>query len=306
MLIETLQRQSKAPESYLLHVARTASQRYRVYQIPKKTGGTRTIEHPSRQLKAIQRWISKFLLRQFPVHDCATAYKRGSSIRDNAKMHLSTSFTLRVDFKDFFPSFTSDGVSRFLNISNLELGMGLDDKDIDFVTSIVSRNGRLTIGAPSSPTLTNAMMYSFDQANSELSRSKSLVYTRYADDIFISSSRPNAFEGVFESIRSEASNFAFADLSINDGKTAYLSKRYKRAITGLVMTTDNKISVGRKRKREIKTLVYLYSEKKLTKEKISYLRGLIAFVLDVEPSFYDSLSYKFDPKILLRLLRKDG
>jgi len=306
LLVGTLQRQSKATESYLLHVAQTASRRYRVYQIPKKTAGTRTIEHPSRQLKAIQSWISKFLFRRFPVHECATAYKRGSNIRDNAKMHLSTNFTLRVDFKDFFPSFSSEGVSQFLISSNSHFEMGLDERDIEFVTSIVSRNGRLTIGAPSSPILTNAMMYPFDKAISDFSLSNCLVYTRYADDIFISTSRPNGLNGAFEKIRSEAENFSFADLSINEGKTAYLSKRYKRAITGLVMTTANKVSIGRERKREIKTLVYLYTKRKLAKEKIGYLRGVIAFVFDVELSFYNSLSDKFDPKVLSDLLRQDG
>jgi len=103
MLVEALQTQSGLSRKQLNWFATTASKRYKVYQIPKQNGTFRTIEQPSQEIKAIQRWIILYLIKKLPIHDSATAYKDGSSIRQNAIRHASSQFTLHVDFKDFFP-----------------------------------------------------------------------------------------------------------------------------------------------------------------------------------------------------------
>lgn len=102
MIVDALQRQSGLSRSRLLFLANSASQRYKVYTIGKRTGGQRVIEHPSRELKAIQRWLIGYLLSKFPTHKSATAYKEGASIRINALRHTNSSYTLRLDFSNFF------------------------------------------------------------------------------------------------------------------------------------------------------------------------------------------------------------
>jgi RNA-directed DNA polymerase len=103
MLLEKLRKHTRFSAEKLEHFATTASKRYKSYEIAKRTGGTRLIEHPSREIKAIQRWLNQALISKFPVHVCATAYKKDHSIRLNALRHLGSNFTLRLDFKDFFP-----------------------------------------------------------------------------------------------------------------------------------------------------------------------------------------------------------
>lgn len=302
MLIESLQKQSGLKLNQLLWFASTASKRYKVYTIEKRTGGTRRIEHPSRELKTIQRWINKFLFRSFPIHENATAYKKGASILINAERHANSSFTLKLDFKDFFPSFSEQAISRFISTQNATRKLGLSLADIEFVCAIATRHGRLTVGSPSSPVITNVIMYDFDKLISDLAEGNQLVYTRYADDLFVSARGPNALKGVAAEIESISQNYEYVSLRINHSKTAYLSRRYKRSVTGLVITPDHKISIGRARKREIKSMVYKFLNGDLEGEDSSRLRGLVAFAMDVENSFFQTLKNKYGEEVLERIL----
>src|SRR5687768_18266936 len=90
--------------SFVGAVARSASHRYKTYEIDKRGGGTRSIHHPSRELKALQRWLLKNVIADWPVHESATAYRPSSSIKANVSKHLKNKFLLKVDFENFFPS----------------------------------------------------------------------------------------------------------------------------------------------------------------------------------------------------------
>lgn len=305
MLIEALQKQSGVPAANLHWLALTASHRYKTYEIPKRSGGTRTIHHPSRALKGVQRWISKFLFRQLPVHTCATAYTRGSGIRQNAEAHLHSSFTLRMDFRDFFPSFTQEGVEKFLVFSSREYSFNISKEDIDFIGRIACRYGRLTIGAPSSPSLTNVMMYSFDQQIADIAERRKLTYTRYADDLFLSSRQPNNLNDIPEMISSITKTYPFAPLNINDNKTVFLSRKYTRRITGLILTPDNKISIGRDKKRAIKSMVHSFKMGTLDADKISTLSGHLSYISDVDKTFYINLKKKYGYALINAIIKRN-
>ena len=305
MLIEKLQDQSGLTRSQLLHLSITASKRYKVYNIKKRNGGVRIISHPSKTLKAIQRWINKMLFREFPVHQCATAYRKGTNIRENALVNANSSFTLRMDFRNFFPSFSSQSICHFIENKNIDLKLTLSADDIEFVCFVVTRNGRLTIGAPSSPVITNAIMYEFDECVFELARENGLMYTRYADDLFISARGPNRLTEIANRIIEISRNFPYASLTINRKKTAYLSRRYRRSVTGLIITPEGNISIGRKRKREIKSLMHKFVQGHLPNEEIGRVRGLVSFAISVDPLFHGTICRKYGDDNLNLILGRD-
>lgn len=302
MLLENLAKQSGVSNAKLELIARTASRRYKVYDIPKRSGGLRTIEHPSRELKAIQRWIVKTVFNKLPVHNCATAYKKGASVRTNASRHQHTNYTTRFDFIGFFPSFHQNRLELFLTRQNEHLGFNLSKHDIDFIGSLVCRYGRLTIGAPSSPAISNAMMYSFDKSLSDYCEERNIIYTRYADDLFFSSVEKNAMGGIEDEIRRANHGIDYLALRINQRKTAYLSRKYGRRITGIFITPDHDVSIGRHRKREIKSLIHKWINNELPLSRLGYLRGLLAFSCDVEPDLEDRLRRKYGAEPIDRVL----
>lgn len=72
-------------------------------------------------------------------------------------------------------------------------------------------------------------------------------------------------------------------------------------MTGLVLSSENKVSIGREKKRKLKALVHQYTLNKLNPDSVANLRGQLSFIKSVEPSFITSLQNKYGREALLNL-----
>ena len=295
MIIEQAAKRLSLPASFLLKLAGTASHRYKEYTILKKTGGLRTIHHPARELKLIQGWLLQNVLARLPVHDSATAYRRGFGIRRNAERHVDHNYLLRVNFQDFFPSLKGSDVVAVLNANRQKIADGIvTEQDISFIRSIVCRHDSLTIGAPTSPQLSNAIMFKFDGFWSSRVQPLGVSYTRYADDLYFSTNRPKVLEGVMAEIRESLRQSIAPSLKINEKKTVFSSRKRRRLAAGLVLTSNRKISIGRHKKRALKSMVHKLKRKELEPANVKKLRGWIAYLHSVEPDFVGALQRKYE------------
>ncbi len=277
---------------YVSRMARTASHLYRVYQVRKRSGGSRTIHHPSRELKALQRWLVSRVFRHLPVHEASTAYEVGSSIRKNATLHAGSRYLLRLDLAEFFPSITQDDVVRFLVGSRDKLPEWWQEEDSSIAARLVCRRGALTIGAASSPCLANRMCLELDKAVSGACERSDVSYSRYADDLFFSTNHEGVLREVEELVSETiASLDCPASLSVNPEKTAHLSKKNRRVVTGLVLTSDGRVSLGRALKRRVRGAVFRFE--RLDSEEQQWLRGMIAFARAADPDFVSGLFIKY-------------
>lgn len=295
MILERMAAHLALTPSFLIKLAGTASHRYKEYKIPKRTGGERTIHHPARELKLLQYWLLKNVLIGLPVHPLATAYRKGSSIRLNAAKHVANNYLLRVDFEDFFHSLKGSDVVSVLQANRQRLAdVELTDPDISLIRQIVCRLDCLTIGAPTSPLLSNAIMFEFDVKLSAMAQAAEVTYTRYADDLYFSTSQPNVLQGILDSLRESVNAGSVPILTINDRKTAFSSRKRRRLAAGLVLTSDRKISIGRHKKRMVKALVNKLKHKELPPQQLAHLRGWIAYLRSVEPVFVLALRRKYN------------
>lgn len=283
---------------------------YKHYQIDKRTGGKRDIYHPTPRLKAIQRWLVAEHISALPVHDSVYSYRVGRSIRDHAAQHVHSNFLLRLDFRDFFPSIAHRWILDFL-VRQSESGvLDLDRDSIDAVMRVICRSSKvdqslaLSIGAPSSPAISNAILYEADAAASDLCAALGCVYSRYADDIYISSRERDVINHAEQQVRAAFLMHA-PRLRFNEKKTLNVSKKARRIVTGVTLTPQRRLSVGRELKRSIKTQIYLFLEGGLDSHDVSRLCGLVSYVRDVEPSFFDSLVKKFGEVAVNSLYRND-
>jgi retron-type reverse transcriptase len=298
------------PEVTLGHIIRSAPYRYKVYEITKKDGvGKRTIAQPARELKAIQYWVMANVLRKLPIHRAAMAYRRHRNISANAAKHASNRFLLKLDFKDFFHSITADDLGAFIAThSELELSA----EDTAHLRRILfwnrERAGRLimSIGAPSSPMLSNILMYEFDQRVQALCTKKRVRYTRYADDLTFSTNRPNILREIEVQVADICVRMKHPKLRINTEKTVHASRRGARRVTGLVLANSGEVSLGRDRKRLIRAQVHHCLNGNLSANEASKLRGMLAFVNSVEPSFIERLRDHYGGKQIDRIINPLG
>lgn len=279
------------PIRHIQGMARKASYVYKEYTIRKRTGGHRTIHHPSKELKAIQRWLIQHIIERWPVHDAAYAYRKGISIRENAEVHKNSNYLLRMDLASFFPSIDWDDLMNFLQ-SEPSGTEGWIESDRELFAKLVCRKGKLTIGAPTSPAISNSICYELDARLDGIATGEGVRYTRYADDLFFSTRRQNILPDIPAQVRELLDSMECpSGLRINADKTRHSSKRGRRQVTGLVLTSDERVSVGRDRKRFIRSQIYKYDE--LSPEERRRLAGHIAFAASIEPDFVNALILKY-------------
>lgn len=278
---------------HLQSIVRTAPIRYKVFYIPKRSGGLREVAQPAREVKAIQRWLMERLEPMLPLHDAATAYRSGASIKQNALRHVESDYLLKMDFRNFFPSILMTDIVQHLE---KHCGQRYDASAIKLIAYVCTwapkRQGplRLCIGAPSSPLLSNSLMFDFDAQLMSVAARDGVSYTRYADDLALSARTSGNLGSYPDLVTKIANGLDYPQLTLNERKTVFASRAGRRVVTGVTLTADHQLSIGRLRKREIRAMYHRFILGKLSPDEQKELAGLIAFANDIDPGFSAWLS----------------
>jgi hypothetical protein len=283
----------------------TAPKRYKVHTIEKRNGrGLRVIAQPTSELKLVQRWLLLTYLKDLPVHNAAMAYRRGLGIKDHAQLHASGRYLLKLDFKNFFPSIQAEDfrlhVSRFSTMAPEDQ---MAASRLLFRADPTVRQLTLSIGAPSSPFVSNTVMYLFDAALTNHCEQLGVRYSRYADDLAFSTNEPFLLTRLKEKVMEICGSVEYPRLFLNEEKTVFTSKKYQRQLTGLILSNNGSASLGRSRKREIRAMAHSFANGKLNADEIGKLRGLIAFSLSIDENFVFSLKRMLGDSIYSNLIQ---
>jgi RNA-directed DNA polymerase len=293
MLLDWMAAELGLPRAYIAFLAGIASHSYKEYFVTGRSGARRIVYHPSRQLKALQRWLLRRVAGKLAVHEAAMAYEKNRGIVLNAARHRDAKFLLRMDFKEFFNSLLSsdiDEMARKAKETN-RLPTTWTDEDTDLLSTLVCRFGSLTIGAPTSPKISNSLCFEMDEQFAALAFRHGVVYTRYADDLFFSTRHPNILNRVEGEVAVIVSQLRHpGHLQLNLSKTRHVSKRRRRLVTGIVIT-DTGLSIGRKTKRRLRSQIFKLD--RLTELERRSLSGWLAYAKSVEPDFINRLILKF-------------
>lgn len=288
-IIDRISLDLKLDKAYLSRIASRSAFYYNDFTIQKRNGGKRYVSQPSPELKTLQYWVLNNILNKLPVSDAAYAYKKGDSIKKHAQLHSKARFIFHTDIQSFFPSIHSSHLNNILRANqNIFDELNLDLKtSIQDIKKICFRKDALCIGAVSSPAISNIIMNSFDNIVIDYCKSNDYVYSRYADDIYISSNKYLSND-IRQFLSTELEKMRF---SINHSKTKFYSSKYRRKITGLILTVDSHISIGTERRTAIKKMIYnkLVHGQGDPKQILGYL----SFLRDIEPNTYNNLIIKY-------------
>ena len=303
-LIEKISKELKLDYTYLSRIAERSAFYYKDYQIKKKDGGTRRVSQPSPELKTLQYWVLQNVLLKLPISNAAYAYKKGDSIKKHALIHKNSRYIFHTDIQSFFPSIHISHLEPILRSNSTvfcELDVDVDDAISD-IKKICFRNDSLCIGAVSSPAISNIIMYSFDLAVSGYCKLKKYTYSRYADDIYISSK--DFLENDLKDFVSK--ELAKVGFSMNLKKTCFHSQKNRRQVTGLIITPDSQISIGTERRNEIKKMIY--NKLVYNQGDSNQILGYLSFLKDIEPNTYNNFIIKYSQycdEDIIDALRKD-
>jgi RNA-directed DNA polymerase len=305
-LVATLAREAGISVRDVERIVATAPKRYKVYTIPKRNGDDRIIAQPAVEVKALQHLLIMRVFSSLPVHESAYAYVRGRSIRQNAQRHVKSDRILKLDFKSFFNSIRPVDLERVLHAAK---NLSVSATDFDTIYQIAFWGGRtavpigLSVGAPSSPMLSNIVMYDFDKQAGEIAAELGITYTRYADDITASSSKGQGSLLRFERSLVSLLKRSRLNLHFNDEKRGLYGRGERRMVTGLIITPDGAVSIGRERKRSIRAMTHKVVLEKATDFQIMRCKGMLAFALSAEPTFVRSLARVYGRDAIRSILR---
>lgn len=236
------------------------AKKYKIFLVPKKSGGARAIKAPHKTLKAIQKRLANDLL-QIEAHleaerikkrDCILAhgFKQNLSIMTNGENHRHRRYVFNIDIKDFFPAINFGRVyGFFLKNKSFEL----HPKVAATLAQIACFENQLPQGSPCSPVISNLIAGAMDIRLNELAQRFNCTYTRYADDLTFSTSEkffPSAIgkrsEGslnVWEAGSSLLKVLRKAGFELNPTKTRMQLCWSRQDVTGVVVNQKVNIPV---------------------------------------------------------------
>lgn len=217
---------------------------YNKFYIPKRNGGRREINAPKEKLKTIQIWIYNNILSKMKVSCAAKAYVKKSSIVDNAKYHVKKKNLLKLDFSDFFHNI------KYNKIFSIFYDVGYTKEVSYILAKLCSYNGALAQGAPTSPCISNLCCRNLDRRLLKYCQYHKMNYTRYADDITISSNC-KIEEFNIQTIKKIIKNEGYY---LNEEKTKLLDRNRRHLVTGIV--TNKKLNVLKQVKNKLRQDIY--------------------------------------------------
>lgn len=237
---------------------------YRRFTIPKRAGGERVISAPMRRLKRVQRWILDHVLAPLALPEPAHGFRAGRSIVSNAAPHAGAAIVVNVDLRDFFPTVTyrrvkglfgklgySEEVATVLGLLCTEPEIA--ETTLDGITYYVARGERrLPQGAPTSPAITNALCRRLDRRVAGWAAPHGFVYTRYADDLTLSTKDGAAPVGACLGFLRRVT--AAEGFHVHPDKVRVVRRGRRQEVTGIVV--NERPAVPRVELRKFRALLH--------------------------------------------------
>lgn len=226
-------------------------------------------------------------------HTASFGYVKHRSTYKALKRHQQneSNWFAKYDLRDFFGSTTLDFAMQSLSMvfPFCEIVKSTEGRnELYKALELGFLDNKLPQGTPLSPLLTNLIMVPFDFEFSKALRGmdQRFVYTRYADDIQVSSQYEFDKKEITNKINEILKNLN-APFRINSEKTRYGSKAGRNWNLGLMLNADNEITVGHKKKRKLKVQLFNYAMDKKHGIKWDYselssLNGHLNHCLSIE------------------------
>lgn len=264
---------------------------YETFKIPKHSGGFREIDAPNDELKVIQKRIAKFITNKLKYLPSNNAY--GFTKNRNCKLAMEqhqkngSKYFLKLDIHDFFNSTTKEIILREMN-KHWCFAI-LPDNLKDFWLILCTKENVLPQGSPASPVLANIVLHEFDLWLDENLKKldKDMVYTRYADDLLISSK--NKFhQNIKEIVDNISAKLKDYNLTLSEHKTRYGTNAGRNWNLGIMYNKDNNLTVGYRQKKLFKNILHNAETGKIevTEEFKNKLQGQLAYAAYIEPEYF--------------------
>ncbi|EJO2022443.1 RNA-directed DNA polymerase [Vibrio parahaemolyticus] len=224
-------------------------QHYKSFNVQKRNGSIRQLVTVDKKLKSVQRNLLHYFEQYYDVSKHAYGFVgetanfkvnkknlRTRGVITNALAHTNKKVVISLDLENFFPSITFPRVmgllkSKPFNFSNKEAAILAS---LVCLPKAIDDKRGLPQGAPTSPIISNLICKKLDYQVGKMAQKYDLIYTRYADDLTISTNnlkRINANK-IISLVRDCVERNGFR---INKEKTKVMYRNQRQMVTGIVV-----------------------------------------------------------------------
>lgn len=273
---------------------------YRRWTVPKRDGRRRLISEPKPQLKEVQRWIAREITDHLPVHGAAHGFLPGRSTVTNAAVHAGARIVVKLDLRDYYPTITTPRVKGMFRkagygeqvatlLAMLCTEAPREEIEMGGKTWYVATGPRsLPQGAPTSPSITNAISLRLDLRLAGLARKMGFRYTRYADDLTFSYHERSPAAPIGSLFRLTGEIVREEGFAIHPKKTRVMRSGSRQKVTGLVVNGAEDAPAARVPRRVRRKLRAAIKNRELGRpgkgESLQQLRGWAAYVYMTDPA----------------------
>jgi len=272
------------------------------FRLRKRSGGFREITVFSEEYKQMHLMLMDIYQQLFPnFPESTSAYIKGKSQLSTVKKHENAKVHLSLDLASFYPSIKTANLASVLKSLAIVVA-NMTDLSIDRLAEISTFGGSLAQGSSISPILSNIFAIPLDYEMYEFVKNTNITYTRYADDISLSSPnvialpRKKELKPFVVAFQKKLDRLYGGDLKINQDKTK-LQFEGQIKVLGICINHNEdtgaaQLSVGKTKKeeysRELFQLLCEISDNQVSDRLIDYqiVRGKIEYLKQFEPRWF--------------------
>ena len=247
--IRTLAKTLSLTEPELVRLAKHSDKYYNVSkEIPKSDGSVRLTYSVSYPLKKVLIRIRNRIISNVNYPDYILAGRQGKSYLDNAKKHKSPTMILSEDITRFFDSIKQEYVEQLFKYF-----FRFPPDVSQTLSQLCTLDGSLVQGSPISGDIANLIFHEKEPSVVRLAASLGLKYSRYYDDIYVSSATTN-FDSHVGTMRTAIYGM-FASVEVKPNKSPQKSRvmrSSKRMDVHDVTVNSHKLSPSKKRTSEVR------------------------------------------------------
>jgi len=258
---------------------------------------------PSPKLKKYHRFLNKYIFDYAKINENVVySYRQDKSPFDAVIKHAENKHFFQTDIKDFFNSINANDIEIVIN-NNLNSTAISDIQNYKYqILRLTTIQDRLPIGFSTSPNISNSCLFSFDNELEAFCIDQDITYTRYSDDIILSSNYKNTLEDAKGFIAHKLNLFYGNRIIINPKKTKFTHKGGKIKLLGLVILPSGKVSVDMKMKNHLEILLHFYINdreryadylKNIYDGDPAKISGQLNYINAVDSSYLDKLRKKY-------------
>lgn len=271
----------------VLFLTANKRQHYITYHIPKRDGSKkRTINAPQGRLKELQSAFLTNVLYQFAPSTIAHGFVTKRDPKTNALKHVGAKTLIKMDMRDFFGSITTQMVGSSLNLllKSRFKELELNSPDISLLAELLTLDGKLPQGAPSSPTITNLYVLKMDGNLKALARDNDMMVTRYADDITMSSNVKMPIADMVKLAHQIGGIVRTMGLHINAQKTRLKTSSSRLSVTGVIVNEKPNLASEKYRLLRAKVHNHVTGKTVLDEHGLQVLGGELEWLRSINPA----------------------